>query len=71
MQRMELVLARAADKVKEEEEDEVVEVDVEPEEMEVGIVKEEVKANVVVKTPSGGVEPVAQGDDGVEGCGGH
>ena len=39
VRRTELVLARAVDKVKEEEEDEVVEVDVEPEEMEQEMVK--------------------------------
>ena len=60
------------DKVKEEEEEVVVEVDVEPAEMEEGTVKEEVEAKVVVETPAGGGgEPVAQGDDGVKGCGGH
>ena len=67
VRRTELVLARAVDNVKEEEEEVVVEVDVEPEEMEERTVK------VVVETPGGGggVDPVAQGDDGVEGCRGH
>ena len=66
------MLAAGVDKVKEEEEEVVVEVDVEPEEMDDGTVKEEVEAKVVVETPAGGgVEPVAQGDDGVQGCGGH
>ena len=54
VRRTELVLARTVDKVKEEEEDEVVEVEVEAEEMEEGMVKEEVEAKVVVETPAGG-----------------
>ena len=49
-----LVLARAVDKVREDDDDEVVEVDVEPEEMEEGMVKEEVEAKVVVETPARG-----------------
>ena len=73
---METVLAAAAvDKVKEEEVEEVVEVEVEAEEMVEETVKEEVEAKVVVETPvgggGGGVEPVAQVVVGVEGCGGH
>ena len=73
VRRTELVLARAVDKVKEEEEDEAVEVDVEPQEMEEGMVKEEVEVKVVVETPAGGRggEPWAQGDEGVQGWGGH
>ena len=68
---MERELAKTVEKVKEEEVDEVVEVEVEAEEMEEGIVKEEVETKVVVETPAGrGGEPVAEGDDGVEGCGG-
>ena len=68
-------LAPVVARVKEEEVDEVVEVDVEPEEMEEEMVKEEEEAKVVVATPAGGgggagVEPVAQGGGGVEGCGG-
>ena len=57
--------------VKEEEVDEVLELDVEAEEMEEEIVKEEEEAKVVVVTPAGGGggEPVAQGEGGVEGCG--
>ena len=72
VRRMELVLARTVEKVKEEEEDEVVEVEVEAEDMEEGMVKEEVEAKVVVEAPAGGGdEPVAQADEGVEGFGGH
>ena len=67
----ELAMAAEVEKVKEEEVDEVVEVDVEAEATEEGIVKEEVEAKVVVETPArGGGEPVAQRDNGVEGCGG-
>ena len=70
--RSERGLAAVVARVKEEEVDEVVELDVEVEEMEEGIVNEEEEAKVVVATPAGGGggEPVAQGDDGVEGCGG-
>ena len=50
VRRPEFVFGRAVEKVKEEEEDEVVDVDVEPEEMEEGTVKEEVEAKVVVET---------------------
>ena len=76
VRRMEVVLVAAVDKVKEEVEEEVVEVDVEPEEMVEETVKEELEAKVVVETPAaggggGGVELVAPGNDGVEGCGGH
>ena len=71
VRRTEMVLAAAVDKVKEGEGEVVVEVDVEPEEMEEGTVKEEAEATVVVEAPARGGEPVAQGDDGVEGCGGH
>ena len=72
VQRTELLLAMTVEKVKEEEEDEVVEVEVEDEEMEEGMVKEEVEAKTVVETPAeGGAEAVAQGNDAVEGCGGH
>ena len=53
VRRTELVLARAVDKVKKEEEDEVVEVDVEPEELMKGMVKEEEEAKVVVERPAG------------------
>ena len=67
---MERELARTVEKVKEEKVDEVVEVEVEAEEMEEGMVKEEVEAKVVVETPAKGGEPVAEDDDGVEGCGG-
>ena len=41
------------EKVKEEEVDEVVEVEVEADEKEDGMVKEEVEAKVVVETPAG------------------
>ena len=75
VRRMETVWAAAVDKVKEEEVQEVVEVEVEvePEDMEEETVKEEVEAKVVVETPvgGGGGEPVAQVVVGVEGCGGH
>ena len=71
MRRTQLVLARTVEKEKEEEEDKVGEVEVEPDEMEEGVVKEEAEAKVVVETPSGEGEPVAHGDDRVEGCGGH
>ena len=54
VRRMEVVLARTMEKVKEEEVDEVVEVEVEAEEMEEGMVKEEVEAKVVVETPARG-----------------
>ena len=52
--RMEMVLAAAVDKVKEEEVEEVLEVEVEPEEMVEETVKEDVEAKVVVETPVGG-----------------
>ena len=68
VRRGERELAAVVARVKEEEMDEVVELDVEAEEMEEEIVKEEEEAKVVVA--GGGGEPVAQGDDGVEGCGG-
>ena len=54
VRRMELVLARTVEKVKEEEVLEVVEVEVEAKEMEEGMVKEEVEAKVVVEMPAGG-----------------
>ena len=50
----ELVLARTVEKVKEEEEDQVVEAEVEAKEMEEEMVKEEVEAKMVVETPAGG-----------------
>ena len=46
VRRTEPVLARTVEKVKEEEEDQVVEVEVEAEEMEEGTVKEEVEVKV-------------------------
>ena len=49
-----MVSARTVEKVKEEDLDEVVEVEVEAEEMEEGMVKEEVEAKVVVETPARG-----------------
>ena len=49
---MQRELAAVVQRVKEEEVDEVVEVDVEAGEMEEGIVKEEVEAKVVVETPA-------------------
>ena len=52
VRRTELVLARMVEKVKEDEEDEVVEVEVDAEEMEEGMVKEEVEAKVAVETPA-------------------
>ena len=52
VRRTELVLARTVEKVKEEEEGEVVEAKVEAEEMEEGMVTEEVEAKVVVETPA-------------------
>ena len=60
---MERELAAGVETVKEEEVDKVVEVDVEAEEMEEGIVKEEVKAKVVVETPAweGGVSQWLRG----------
>ena len=73
VRRSERELAAVVARVKEEEVDEVVELDVEAEEMAEEIVKEEEEAKVVVPAPAGGgggVEPVAHGDDGVEGCGG-
>ena len=54
MRWMERELAVVVERVKEEEVDEAVEVDVEAEEMEEGIVKEEVEAKVVVETPARG-----------------
>ena len=54
VRRSERELAAVVAKVKEEEMDEVVEVEVEAEEMEEEIVKEEVEAKVVVETPAGG-----------------
>ena len=68
VRRMELVLAGTVEKEKEEEVDEVVEVDVEPEQMEEGTVKDEVEAKVVETPAGGGGEPMAQGVDAVEGC---
>ena len=50
--RTELVLARMVEMVKEEEVDQVVEVEMEAEEMQEGMVKEEVEAKVVVETPA-------------------
>ena len=47
-------LAAVVARVKEEEVDEVVELDVEAEEMEEEIVKEEEEAKVVVETTAGG-----------------
>ena len=72
VQWMQRELAAVVERVKEEEVDEVVEVDVEVEEMEEGIVKEEVEEKVVVETPAGGggVSQWLRGNDGVEGCGG-
>ena len=52
--RMERELARTVEKVKEVEVDDVVEVEVEAKEVKQGMVKEEVEAKVVVKTPAGG-----------------
>ena len=54
VRRTELVLARRMEKVKEEEEDEVVGVEAGAEEMQEGMLKEEVEAKVVVGTPAGG-----------------
>ena len=54
VRRMEVVLTRTVEKVKEEELYEVVEGEVEAEEMEEGMVKEEVEAKVVVETPARG-----------------
>ena len=54
VRRTELVLARTVEKLKEEEEDEVVEVEVEAEAMEEGMVKEEVEAKVVMETTAVG-----------------
>ena len=54
MRRSERELAAVVARVKEEEVDEVVEVDVEPEEMEEEMVKEEEEAKVVVATPARG-----------------
>ena len=51
---MEGELAKTVEKVKEEEVDEVVEVEVEAEEMEEGMMKEEVELKVVVETLAGG-----------------
>ena len=51
---MERELAKTVEKVKEEEVDEVVEVEVRAEEMEEGMVREEVEAKVVVETPARG-----------------
>ena len=71
VRRIEVVLAAAVDKVKVEEVEEVVEVDMEPEEMVEETVKEEVEAKVLAETPAGGGGggggggAVAQGDDGV------
>ena len=74
VRRSERELAAVVAAVKDEEVDEVVEVDVEGD-MEEAIVKEEEEeeTKVVVAAPAGGGggEPVAQGVDGVEGCGGH
>ena len=66
-------LAAVAARVKVEEVDEVVELDVDAEEMEGEIVKEEEEAQVEVARRArggGGGEPLAHGDGGVEGCGG-
>ena len=71
VRRSERELAAVVARVKDEEVDEVVELDAE---MKEGIVKEEEEAKVVVAAPAGGGgggKPVAQGVDGVEGCGGH
>ena len=51
---MERELAAVVEKVREEEVDEVPEVEVQAEEMEEGMVKGEVEAKVVVETPAGG-----------------
>ena len=69
--RSERELAAVVARVKEEEAVEVVELDVEAAQMKEEILEEEEEAKVVVATLAGGAgEPVAQGDDGVEGCGG-
>ena len=73
VRRSERELAVVVARVKDEEVDEVVEVDVEGK-MEEAIVKEEEETKVVAAALArggGGGEPVAQGVDGVEGCGGH
>ena len=71
VRRSERELAAVVARVKEQEVDEVVELDVAAEEMEEEIVKEEEEAKVVAAPARvGGAEHVAQGDDGVEGCGG-
>ena len=75
VKRSERELAAVVARVKDEKVDEVVEVDVEGE-MEEAIVKEEEEeeTKVVVAAPAGGgggFERVAQGVDGVEGCGGY
>ena len=54
VRRSERELAAVVARVKEEEVDEVVELDVEVEEMEEGIVNEEEEAKVVVAAPAGG-----------------
>ena len=54
LRRSERELAAVVARVKEEEVDEVVELDVEAEEMEEGIVREEEEAKVVVAAPAGG-----------------
>ena len=70
VRRSEMELAAVVARVKEEEVDEVVELDVEAEEVEEEIVKEEEEAKLVVATPAGGGgEPGALWGAGVEGCG--
>ena len=70
VRRSERELAAVVARVKDEEVHEVVELDAE---MEEGILNEEEEAKVVEAAPvgGGGGKPLAQGVDGVEGCGGH
>ena len=71
--RSERELAAVVARVKDEEVDEVVEVDVQGEMEEASVKEEEDETKVVEAAPAGGGgdERLAQGVDGVEGCGGH
>ena len=72
VRRSERELAAVVARVKDEEVDEVVEVDVQGELEEASVKDDEEEMKVVEAAPArGGDEPVAQGVDGVEGCRGH